>query len=155
MAKTGRPKGGPVMTTPRQRKAFEGIMEGKTAYQALIDAGYAKTVARAQARKVLNQPGVQVLAQEVVKQLEVERNRAIEAMPDKIKTAYYRDLVDAADKLTKNIQLLSGGQTERHEQQIVIMPSEMIQKHGLHKEAGTIDASAERDSTGQAQISGN
>lgn len=47
----------------------------------------------------------------VIKQLEIERNRAIKAMKGKISKAKYRDLVDSTDKLTKNIQLLNGGKT--------------------------------------------
>lgn len=48
----------------------------------------------------------------VVKAMMVERDRAIEAMAIKLPKAKYRDVVDAADKLTKNIQLLTGGKTD-------------------------------------------
>ena len=49
----------------------------------------------------------------ILEQLFEERNRAIKALKGKISKAKYRDLTDAIDKLTKNIQLLSGGSTER------------------------------------------
>lgn len=49
----------------------------------------------------------------VVEQLERERERAIKAMAGKINKAKYRDLVDAIDKFTKNIELLSGRDTSR------------------------------------------
>lgn len=42
-----------------------------------------------------------------------ERDRAIKALKGKISKAKYRDLTDAIDKLTKNIQLLGGKPTER------------------------------------------
>ena len=46
-----------------------------------------------------------------VDKLEVERQRAVDAMAGKISKAKYRDLTDAIDKLTKNHQLLTGGAT--------------------------------------------
>lgn len=49
----------------------------------------------------------------IVQRLEAERTRAISAMAGKINKAKYRDLVDATDKLTKNIELLSGRDTSR------------------------------------------
>ena len=49
----------------------------------------------------------------IVDRLIIERDRAIEALKGKISKAKYRDLTDAVDKLTKNIQLLSGGETGR------------------------------------------
>lgn len=48
----------------------------------------------------------------VIDRMMEERDRAIKAMRGKISKAKYRDLVDSADKLTKNIQLLSGGATD-------------------------------------------
>ena len=48
----------------------------------------------------------------ILEQLFEERNRAIKALKGKISKAKYRDLTDAIDKLTKNIQLLSGKPTE-------------------------------------------
>lgn len=49
----------------------------------------------------------------VLDQLITERQRALDGLKLKISKAKYRDLNDAIDKLTKNIQLLSGGATER------------------------------------------
>ena len=49
----------------------------------------------------------------IVDRLIIERDRAIKALKRKISKAKYRDLTDAIDKLTKNIQLLSGGATSR------------------------------------------
>ena len=54
----------------------------------------------------------------IVDRLIIERDRAIKALKGKISKAKYRDLTDAIDKLTKNIQLLSGGKTGREEMTI-------------------------------------
>ena len=49
----------------------------------------------------------------LLERLIIERDRALQAMKGKISKAKYRDLVDSVDKITKNVQLLSGGDTER------------------------------------------
>ncbi len=48
----------------------------------------------------------------ILDRLIIERDRAMKALRGKISKAKYRDLTDAIDKLTKNIQLLSGKPTE-------------------------------------------
>jgi len=49
-----------------------------------------------------------------VERLKEERDRAFEAMSTKdLDKVQYEDLVRATDSITKNIQLLSGGETER------------------------------------------
>jgi len=49
-----------------------------------------------------------------VERLKKERDRAFEAMSIKdLDEVQYEDLVRATDSLTKNIQLLTGGETER------------------------------------------
>ena len=45
----------------------------------------------------------------VLERMEEERDRAIALLADRIGKTSYRDAVDAIDKLTKNIQLLSAG----------------------------------------------
>lgn len=48
----------------------------------------------------------------VVEAMEAERNRIIVALSNKkLSKEKYRDLIDGLDKLTKNVQLLSGGRT--------------------------------------------
>ena len=61
----------------------------------------------------------------ILDRLIIERDRAIKAMKGKISKSKYRDCVDGVDKLTKNIQLLSGGATEKV---ISIQISEVIAK---------------------------
>jgi len=48
-----------------------------------------------------------------IKGLKTERESALKDMKTKRKNAKYRDLTDAIDKLTKNIQLLSDKPTEK------------------------------------------
>ena len=50
--------------------------------------------------------------------MEIEQDKAIMAMKKKRPEAKYRDLIDAFDKLTKNIQLLGGGETAREQYKI-------------------------------------
>ena len=62
--------------------------------------------------KLTRSKGYKELMKPVVEQMEEERQRAINLLKKKISKAKYRDLTDGIDKLTKNIQLLSGGKTE-------------------------------------------
>jgi len=65
-----------------------------------------------------------------VERLKEERDRAFEAMSTKdLDKVQYEDLVRATDSITKNIQLLSGGETERI--RMVILPSELIEKNDI------------------------
>ena len=48
---------------------------------------------------------------DIIEAMMVERNRAIQLMSKKIGKAKYRDMVESVDKLTKNIQLLTGNST--------------------------------------------
>lgn len=50
----------------------------------------------------------------IVEQMEFERSEILKLLPERRGEASYRDLIDATDKLTKNIQLLSGRETESH-----------------------------------------
>lgn len=79
---------------------IEKIVKGK---------GYSKNTARAGI--VQKTKSYQSVIQPFVQKLIEERERAIDAMRGKISKAKYRDLTDAIDKLTKNVQLLTGGAT--------------------------------------------
>lgn len=75
--------------------------------------GYAKTTSTVPSQ-VTNTKSYQEVIYPVVVQLEKERQRIINTITKKnIDEERYRDLVEAIDKLTKNIQLLSGKETER------------------------------------------
>lgn len=74
--------------------------------------GYSKVTAKVPST-VTNTKSYQDVINPVIDQMIEERERAIKALKGKISKAKYRDLIDATDKLTKNIQLLNGGETER------------------------------------------
>jgi hypothetical protein len=59
----------------------------------------------------------------LVQRLEEERDAVIKRMKAVRGKAKYRDLVDSVDKLTKNIQLLSGRATENVAAKVVVLPA--------------------------------
>jgi hypothetical protein len=59
----------------------------------------------------------------VVKQMIALRNQAMKRMKETADKASYRDVTDSLDKLTKNIQLLSGKSTENIASKVIILPS--------------------------------
>ena len=82
----------------------------KTMTQMMIDSGYSKESAREQSNILV---GIKDEFEPVLKQLETKRQLAIrEINSDKLSDAKARDLAYIVDILTKNIQLLSGGETE-------------------------------------------
>ena len=99
--------------TPRQREAVRLLLvENRSKKgEALLEAGYSKSTA-IKPIQVERSLAFQREAKPILERLELERDRAISYMAPKIKTAKYRDLTDATDKFTKNIQLLSGKPTE-------------------------------------------
>ena len=71
------------------------------------------------AKENLTKPHIKKAMDSIVNQLEIERQRAISKLKTKISDAKYRDLNDGIDKLTKNIQLLSGKPTDRQELNLI------------------------------------
>jgi len=90
---------------------------GKSMYWLMKKAGYAESTAKRQ-KGIKDSAPVRAATLPIVKAMEIERDEAIVAMKRKRPKAKYRDLADAADKLTKNIQLLGGGETAREEHKI-------------------------------------
>lgn len=106
----------PKSKTERQKKLIKLISENlstgkitKSMYQMFLDAGFSESTARQQQ---LILAGIKDELEPIVKAMIKERNAVIKAMKSKRGKAKYRDLTDALDKLTKNVQLLSGGKTE-------------------------------------------
>lgn len=103
--------------TIRQQKLIRLITENlgkeegcKTLYEMMLEAGLSENSARQQSNIMA---GIKDEFEPIVEKMIAERTRAIEAMAGKLSEAKYRDLTDAQDKLTKNIQLLSGKETEK------------------------------------------
>jgi hypothetical protein len=84
--------------------------KARSMYEILINAGYSKSVALQQS---LILAPIKDHMDPIVQSLIDHRNKAIAMLDSRIQTAEYGDLVSAIDRLTKNIELLSGRATER------------------------------------------
>jgi DNA-binding MarR family transcriptional regulator len=109
------PKKNSKSLTERQRKLVKLVTENfrnpegtKTMYELMLLAGFSEESARQQTN-ILS--GIREQLQPIVQAAVDHRNEVMQEMGKKIGKAKYRDLTDAFDKLTKNIQLLSGGKT--------------------------------------------
>ena len=79
----------------------------------LSKAGYPKNT-QIKPSQVFNSKGVKEGLKPIIQQLEKKRQMAINRLTGrKMDSAMAKDLTDIMDKLTKNIQLLGGGVTER------------------------------------------
>ncbi len=113
------------MATPKQEKLIKLLManygkkgETKTLGQLLLDAGYSKESAH-NPKLILDSEVIKDGVQDFIKQLNDKRKRAITHITDKkLKEASPRDLTYITDLFTKNIQLLSGGNTDKSEMKI-------------------------------------
>lgn len=112
------------MPTERQIRAVKAIVEnGGIVSKAMESVGYTKATAKTP-QKLTTSIGFKEASKDIVKQFEKERQRAIDKLTKTINKAKYRDLTDAIDKFTKNIQLLSGEDTERQGIEISIVNAE-------------------------------
>jgi hypothetical protein len=95
---------------------------GKVSVSAIARRkGYSRSVAK-NPKQITTTKSFQDVIRPVVDRLIEERDRAIALLADRAPAANYRDLNDAIDKLTKNIQLLSGGATENIAAKVVYLP---------------------------------
>jgi hypothetical protein len=100
--------------TDKQRKLVRllsenlGLEKPKTLIQILLESGYSEESARQQSTILA---GVREELAPIVKEMQDHRANVIKQMVIKMPKADYRALTDSLDKLTKNIQLLSGGAT--------------------------------------------
>jgi hypothetical protein len=102
--------------TDKQRKLVKllsenlGLKKPKTMLQMMLEAGYEESTAHQQTSILV---GIREELDPIVKKLIAHRERILTQLAKKLPQAKYRDLVDGLDKVTKNIQLLSGKPTER------------------------------------------
>jgi hypothetical protein len=113
------PKKTSKIDTQRQRKLIKLITENfgnpettKTLQELMLLSGYSEESARQQSNILA---GIKERLEPIVSEMTEHRNDVVAEMRKKLPKAKYRDLTDALDKLTKNIQLLSGGRTESNE----------------------------------------
>jgi len=106
------------MATQRQKKAIKRIVENRgVVSRSMLEIGYKPKTAK-NPKNLTESKAFKKELKPLLQRLTDERDRAIKALKGKISKAKYRDLTDAIDKLTKNIQLLSGGKTGREEMTI-------------------------------------
>lgn len=104
--------------TEKQRKLVKllsenfGLAKPKTMLQMMLEAGYEESSARQQSTTLA---GIREELEPIVQDMQDHRENVIKEMVKKMPKAKYRDLTDSLDKLTKNIQLLSGGKTSNDE----------------------------------------
>lgn len=95
------------------QEVIETVRKGqKVVLGKIIRKRYSKSVSE-RPSKVTETKSYQGVIKPLVDQLIDERQAVIEEMRQKRGGAKYRDLTDALDKITKNIQLLNGGETDR------------------------------------------
>lgn len=97
------------------KEVSENIRKGKKVKlgEIIKRNGYSEQTSKAPQR-VTETKSYKEATLPIVEAMMRERNRLLNALSEKNLTREkYRDMVDGFDKLTKNIQLLSGGATER------------------------------------------
>jgi hypothetical protein len=108
--------------TDKQRKLVQLVSENlgrekpMTMLDMMLAAGYEESTARQQSTILV---GVREELEPIVAELEAHRIEVMKRMRKEFSKARYRDLSDSLDKLTKNIQLLSGKATDRHDNRVV------------------------------------
>jgi hypothetical protein len=103
----------------------------------MLRHGYSETTSKSPRRIKQTKTYINTM-KDIVEQMQEERNAAMKEAQKKRGKANYNHLIDSIDKLTKNIQLLSGGETSRDKISLEI--SEVVAKRY------DIDSSAKPDS---------
>lgn len=92
---------------------IDEVRNGKKPNMQKIQQKRGYTSQSARAMKAKRTKAFKETMQPFLQSMIEERDAAIRAMKGKRNKAKYRDLTDAIDKLTKNIQLLNGGDTDK------------------------------------------
>jgi hypothetical protein len=114
-----------LIPTPRQEKLIQIMHENagkkgntKTKGEMLREAGYGEYVARTPG-VILKSPVIKAGVEGLVEAMDAKRRMALTHITrQKLKKATARENAAIVDTLTKNIQLLTGGETERIEDRI-------------------------------------
>ena len=123
------------MATEKQKKVVEKLVENRRLEkpigtgEILREAGYSEG-SIIKPSQVIRSKGVQEELKPFIKKLQNERNRLMNAIEIKdLDNVEYKKMIESLDILNKNIQLLSGGDTER--QRIIVLPKEIIESNGI------------------------
>lgn len=108
------------MATPKQQKLIQLFIDNlstkgttKTLGELMKEAGYSDSQCT-NPHEIFNSDGVREGLSDVAKSLEKERTRILNELAVKdLSEEKYKDLVDSMDKITKNHQLMTGGETEK------------------------------------------
>lgn len=119
--KENKPRSGLREPTIKQRALINDILanvgvakENPTKRELLLRNGYSNSVANKTPSRILNSPVIKSRTESFIKQLEDKREMAISHLTKtKLERANARDTAYTVDILTKNHQLLTGGDTER------------------------------------------
>lgn len=94
------------------KEVLETVRQGKRPNLQKIQVKHGYTPKSAKAMRATSTKTYKTETKAVVSAMELERARIIKELGNKDLTKEkYRDLVDGLDKITKNIQLLNGGNT--------------------------------------------
>lgn len=99
----------------RRKETIQNMVANGGNLEGAMKATKKYSLAYIHSHKITKTKKFKTAIKPILKRLIAERDKAVKAMDGKRKSAKYRDLIDATDKLTKNIQLLSGGKTENNE----------------------------------------
>lgn len=95
--------------------------------EIILENGYSEVVSESPT-KVTKTKSYQKVMQPFVEQMEKERQRLMSEISIRdLSSEDYKTMVEAIDKLTKNIQLMSGGVTERR---AIVLPQDISEKYG-------------------------
>lgn len=115
-----------VGLTGKQKKLIDimtrniGNENPQSMYDMMLEAGYAPNTAKQQSG-ILG--GLEGRIDPIVEKMVKLREKAMDRAAQTVSKAKYKDAVKSVDYLTKNIQLLSGKETERHKhEQVVYLP---------------------------------
>lgn len=116
------------MATPKQEKLIKLLLENlgtgnntRTLGEMLLEAGYSENQAK-NPYQILETKAVKEGLADVAKDIDSLRGDVLNEMKSRdISNERYSDLVKALDLLTKNHQLLTGGETERNTKQPLLV----------------------------------
>ena len=135
----------PQSPIQRHNKVINDMVEnGSPMGKAMRKANYSKAYSK-HPEKLKRTKQFKEATQSIVKQLKKERQRAIARLSKTINKAKYRDLNDGIDKLTKNIQLLSGKSTAINKVEIDDSQYQEILKREQNRLNSTQDHTSPQD----------
>lgn len=133
------------MATIKQQQAVDNLVgNGGNVTKAMLAAGYSKHTANTP-QKLTESEGFKEVAQPYLERLTKVRNKILKSLEGKdLAEEKFKDLSEALSKITHDIQLLSGDNTEKIG--LTIQISEVIAKKN------DINSSTESDSSGHPQV---